>query len=108
MFSAMRMAASGIGMQQSFAFGELAAYNPANHTGQFSLPAHPDPLTGEPTVTGFIQIGTPHVGANGSGAQFPPKIGAQAIIQFIDTRQEFPIFSQWYFNSVDTAPFPRW
>jgi hypothetical protein len=107
MLSAMRMAASGIGVQQSFAFGELAAYNPVNHTGQFNLPGHPDPITGQPTVTGFIQLGTPYVGTDGSGAQFPPKIGAQAIIMFLDTRQEFPIFSQWYFNSVELPPFPN-
>ena len=106
MFGAMRAAASGISTQQGFAYGELVAYNPSSHTGQFVLPAHPDPVTGEPTSTGFIQLGTPHVGDNGSGAQFPPKIGAQAIIMFIDERRQFPVFSQWYFNKVDPAPFP--
>ena len=25
---------------------------------------------------------------------------------FLDTQMQFPVFSQWYFNDVDAAPFP--
>lgn len=90
----------------AFAFGELIAYDPTTNTGQFALPGHPDPITGVPTPTGFIQLGTPHVGANGSGAQFPPKIGAQAKIAFLGAAMDFPLFDSWYFTDQEAPPFP--
>lgn len=104
------IARHGPNQTPSFEFGELYAYDPTNHTGQFKLPAYgadpSDPSGQTPVLTGFIQLGTFYTDANGGGAQFPPQIGAQAVIFFLDQAKRYPMCGVFYFNAQDTPPFP--
>jgi hypothetical protein len=106
-YRAMAMGAGAPPKSLSVTYGELEAYYPDVHEATFSLPLHPDDVTGEPVTIGPIPIGTFHTGVGGGyGAQFPPPVGAQAMIIFLDQTHELPFCAVMTFNEVDTPPWP--
>jgi hypothetical protein len=88
-----------------FEWGELVTYYPDLHEGVFELPSHPDDITGEPITVGPIPIGT-HFTGPGYGAQFPPPIGAQGLLAYMDEEGVYPVVVSMHFNEVETPPFP--
>lgn len=106
-WAASRAQSSSRPQHVKLTFGELTAYDPATHTGKFNLMVfadQDDPTGGTPIETPFIQIMTPWSG-QGSGVQFQPMVGSQALVLFADELAIHPICGMLLFNGTDTPPF---
>lgn len=90
--------------QLTVTYGELSTYDPVNHAGKFLLPLHRDQVTDLPIETGYAPIGTPFTGP-GYGMQFPPPLGAQALVLFADGDMILPIAAVLLFTAVEHPPF---
>lgn len=86
-------------------YGELDQYDPTLHQGRFVLPMVLDD-NDEPSLTGWLPIGSTFVGT-GYGMQFPPPDeGMQALIVYVDHQGFSPVAAILMYNSIDTPPFP--
>jgi hypothetical protein len=90
--------------QLSVTYGELSAYDPTNHAAKFLLPNHRD-ATDTPIETGYLQLGTLFTGP-AYGLQFPPVLGAQALIIYVDAERILPVAAVLLYNAVEHPPFP--
>lgn len=86
-------------------YGELSTYDPTLHAGKFLLPLHRDQTTDQPIETGYAPIGTMFTGIN-AGMQFPPPLGAQAMLIFLDGDMHLPVAAVLLANAVEYPPFP--
>ncbi len=100
-------AAYGKDPQLSCTFGELTVYDPITNTGKFLLVVHPDADTLQPYEIGPLQCPALFTGANGAGAQFPPAVGDQALLVYIDLERQYPIVVSWLNNDYEPPPFPN-
>lgn len=86
-------------------YGELSAYDPTLHAGKFLVVLHRDQNTDVPIETGYMPLGTMFTGVN-AGEQFPPIIGAQALVIFVDGNVDLPVGAVFLSNAVEYPPFP--
>jgi hypothetical protein len=100
----MKAAQQGGPRQLTVTYGELSTYDPVNHAGKFLLPLHRDELTDLPIETGYAPIGTLFTGP-GFGVQFPPPLGAQALVLFADGDMILPVAAVLLFTAVEHPPF---
>src|SRR5579863_8118391 len=100
----MKAAQHGGPRQLTVTYGELSTYDPTNHAGKFLLPLHRDQTTDQPIETGYCPIGTLFTGP-GYGMQFPPPLGAQAIVIFLDGDMILPVAAVLLFTAVEYPPF---
>jgi hypothetical protein len=91
-------------VQMKFELGELTDYDPATNRGKFTLPMVRD-ATDTEQETGFLPIGTLFTGV-AYGMQFPPAVGNQAVILFLDHAGSVPIAAIFLNNDMETPPFP--
>lgn len=85
-------------------YGELSTYDPTLHAGKFLLPLHRDQNTDQPIETGYAPIGTMLTGVN-YGMQFPPVIGAQALVLFLDGNLHLPVAAVLFATAIEYPPF---
>lgn len=105
-FQGLRMSSQTTTVPLTVNWGELSVYDPQTHTGKFLLPEHVETHgvnSGNPMETPYIPIGSLIAGA-GYGAQFPPPVGAQAVILWVGNA--VPIAAVFTYNALETPPFP--